>query len=81
MSWMSPLTVPITILPTRGAPVSASKWFEDRTCHAFHGVCGQQNFRDEQDAVAEIVADDCHPADQRLGQNAVGRPIRAPEGC
>ena len=27
MSWMSPLTVPITILPTRGAPVSASSGF------------------------------------------------------
>ena len=24
MSWMSPLTVPITILPMRGAPVAAS---------------------------------------------------------
>ena len=24
MSWMSPLTVPMTILPTLGAPVSAS---------------------------------------------------------
>jgi hypothetical protein len=27
MSWMSPLTVPITILPMRGAPVSASSGF------------------------------------------------------
>ena len=27
MSWMSPLTVPITILPSRGAPVSASSGF------------------------------------------------------
>ena len=27
MSWMSPLTVPITILPRRGAPVSISSGF------------------------------------------------------
>ena len=27
MSWMSPLTVPITILPMRGAPVAISSGF------------------------------------------------------
>ena len=76
MSWMSPLTVPITILPSFGAPVSTSSG--RRIEHArLHGVGGQQHFRHEQDAVAEIDADDAHAFDQRLGQHLVGRPAAA----
>ena len=39
-----------------------------------HRVGGHQHFRHEQDAVAEIDADDAHALDQRLGQHVVGRP-------
>ncbi|MCY1241796.1 hypothetical protein D9M72_547170 [compost metagenome] len=39
-----------------------------------HGVCRQKHFRHEQDAVAEVDADDAHAFDQRLGQDIVGRP-------
>ncbi len=42
-----------------------------------HGVGGEQHFRHEQDAVAEIDADDPHALDQRLGQHVVGRPFPA----
>ena len=73
MSWMSPFTVPITILPIFGAPVSAKQRTQDE--HArLHGVGGEQHLRHEQDAVAEILADDAHALDQRLGQHVVGRP-------
>ena len=43
----------------------------------FHGIGGQQNFRHEQDAVAEIDADDAHAFDQSFGQNLVRRPAAA----
>ena len=73
MSWMSPLTVPITILPILGAPVAIEQRAQDR--HAgLHRVGGHQHFRHEQDAVAKIDADDAHALDQRLGQHVVGRP-------
>ena len=39
-----------------------------------HRVGRQQHFRHEQDAVAEILADDAHAFDERLGQHLVGRP-------
>ena len=39
-----------------------------------HRVGRQQHFRHEQDAVAEILADDAHAFDQRLGQHLVGHP-------
>ena len=39
-----------------------------------HGVGRQQHFRHEQDAVAEILADDAHAFDERLGQHLVGHP-------
>ena len=73
MSWMSPLTVPITILPMRGAPVSTSSGFR-MNMPALHRVGGQQHFGHEQDAVAEVGADDGHAGDQRLGQHVIGRP-------
>jgi hypothetical protein len=73
MSWMSPLTVPITILPMARRAGGGQQRAEDE--HAgLHGVGGQQHFRHEQDAVAEIDADDAHAFDQRLGQHLVGRP-------
>jgi hypothetical protein len=41
---------------------------------ALHRVGGQQHLGHEEDAVAEIVADDGHAAHERLGQDVVGRP-------
>ena len=77
MSWMSPLTVPMTMEPSFGAPVSASSG--RRIGHArLHGVGGQQHLRNEEDAVAEIDADDPHALDEGLREDLVGRPA-APE--
>ena len=73
MSWMSPLTVPITILPTGRRAGLGEQRPQDRHA-ALHGVGGQQHLGHEQDAVAEVDADDRHAADQRLGQHVVGRP-------
>ena len=39
-----------------------------------HGIGGKQHFRHEQDAVAEIDADDAHAFHQRLGEQLVGGP-------
>jgi hypothetical protein len=39
-----------------------------------HGIGRQQHFRHEQDAVAEVDADDAHAFDERLGQHVIGRP-------
>jgi hypothetical protein len=41
---------------------------------ALHRVGGHQHLGDEEDAVAEIVADDGHAAHERLGEDVVGRP-------
>ena len=41
---------------------------------ALHRVGGQQHLGHEQDAVAEIDADDAHALDQGLGQHVVGLP-------
>ena len=40
-----------------------------------HRVGGEQHLRHEQDAVAEILADDAHALDQRLGEHVIGRPL------
>ena len=78
MSWMSPLTVPMTTLPIRGAPGFGEQRPQDR--HAgLHRVRGEQNLGHEQDAVAEVDADDAHPLDERVVEHAVGlqpRPRR-----
>ena len=42
-----------------------------------HGIGGQQHFRHEQNAVAEIDADDAHAFDEGFGQHLVGRPAAA----
>ena len=69
---MSPLTVPITILPVRGAPVAArsSLRIAMPAFMAFAAIStsGQQN------AVAEVYADDPHALDERLRQHVVGGP-------
>ena len=73
MSWMSPLTVPMTTVPTRSAPVSASERPQDR--HArLHRVRGEQHLGDEEDPVAEVDADDAHALDERVVQDLVGAP-------
>ena len=46
-----------------------------------HRVRGQQHLGDEQDAVAEVDADDPHPLDEGLVQHPVGAPTRARAGC
>ena len=73
MSWMSPLTVPITIVPMRSAPVSASSG-RRISMPAFIAFAAEQHLGHEQDAVAEVDADDAHALDERLVQHAVGRP-------
>ena len=73
MSWMSPLTVPITTLPIVSAPVSASSG--RRICHAgLHGVGGKQHLWHEQDAVAEVDPDDAHALDERIVEHLGRRP-------
>ena len=42
-------------------------------------IGGEQNFRNEENAIAEVDADDAHAFDQRLGQDPVGRPAAAEE--
>jgi hypothetical protein len=41
---------------------------------AFMALADRQNFRNEQDAVAEIDADDAHAFDQRLCEHLIGHP-------
>ena len=60
-------------LARRRCPGLGQQRAQDRHA-ALHGVGGEQHLGHEQDAVAEIDADDGHAADQRLGQHAVGRP-------
>ena len=73
MSWMSPLTVPITMDPSFGAPVSSKQRTQNEHA-ALHGVCSQQYFGDEQNAVAEVDTDDAHAFNQCLGQDIVWCP-------
>ena len=40
-----------------------------------HGVRRHQHFGHEEDAVAEILADDAHAFDEGFGEHFVGRPI------
>ena len=72
MSWMSPLTVPITDLALRRAGFSQQRTQEYHA--ALHGVGGQKHLGNKQDAVTEIDADDTHAFDKRFGQNAVRLP-------
>ncbi len=73
MSWMSPLTVPTTTLPIGlGAGLGQQR---AQDLHAgLHRVGGQQHLGDEQDAVAEVDADDAHPLDQGVVEHPVGAP-------
>ena len=72
MSWMSPFTVPITTVPMRCAPVSASS---GRHRHAgLHRVRGEQHLGHEEDPVPEVDADDTHALDEGVVQHPVGRP-------
>ena len=73
MSWMSPLTVPITTRPTRSAPVSTSSG-RRMNMPGLHRVRGEQHLGHEQDAVAEVDADDPHALDERVVED----PLRAP---
>jgi hypothetical protein len=58
----------MTILPMLGRAGLDQQRAQDE--HAgLHRVGRQQHFRHEQDAVAEVDADDAHALDQRLGQD------------
>ena len=46
---------------------------------ALHGIRGEQDFRHEEDAVAEVDADDPHALDQGLVQHALRRPAASEE--
>ena len=75
MSWMSPLTVPITILPIGSAPVSASSG-RRISMPAFIAFAASSTSGHEQDAVAEVDADDAHAFDERVVQHAIGAQLR-----
>ena len=74
MSWMSPLTVPITTVPDPlGAGLGEQR---PQDLHpGLHRVRGQQHLGHEQDPVAEVDADDPHPLDERLVEDPVRRPV------
>ena len=73
---MSPLTVPITTLPIALHAGLGEQRAQDR--HAcLHRVRGQQHLGHEEDAVAEVDADDPHSLDQRVVQHLVRRPAAA----
>ena len=59
------------------ADLGRARLGQERTQHmhaGLHRIGGHQHFRHEQDAVAEIDADDAHALDQRLVQHFLGRP-------
>src|SRR5262249_40759822 len=45
----------------------------------FHGVGSEQHFGHEQDAVAEVDADDAHPFDERVVQDLLSVPAALEE--
>ena len=76
MSWMSPLTVPMTTLPIGFGAGLGEQRPQDR--HAgLHRVGGEQHLGHEQDAVAEVDADDAHALDERVVEDLVGPPAAA----
>ena len=68
MSWMSPLTVPITTLPIAlGAGLREQR---AQDLHPrLHRVRREQHLGDEEDPVAEVDPDDPHPLDERVVQD------------
>ncbi len=73
MSWMSPLTVPMHDLADRFGAGLGEQRAEDR--HAgLHRVGGEQHLGHEEDAVAEVDADDAHALDERVVEHLVGAP-------
>ena len=73
MSWMSPLTVPMTTLPIVAAPVSASSGRRIRH-PALHRVGGEEHLGDEENPVPEVDADDAHAFDERVVEDPLRRP-------
>ena len=65
-------------LADSGRPGLGQQRAQDRHA-ALHGVGGKQHLGHEQDAVAEVDADDRHAADQRLGQDGIGLPAALQE--
>ena len=74
MSWMSPLTVPITTVPTRSRAGLGEQRAEDHHPR-LHRVRGEQHLGHEEDPVAEVDPDDPHALDERFVQHLVGRPV------
>ena len=70
---MSPLTVPMTMLPMGSAPVSASSG-RSIAMPAFMALAASSTSRNEEDAVAEVDPDDAHPFDQGVVEDFVGGP-------
>ena len=75
---MSPLTVPMTILPI-GSHAGLGQQRPQDLHAALHGVGGEQHLGHEQDAVAKIDADDAHAFDQRIVQDLLGGPAALEE--
>ena len=92
MSCRSPRTVPMSSVPTRSVPLSFALSSGLSTRHAgLHRAGGDQHFRDVEDVVLEVFADDAHAGDQAVGEHLLnsaaprrGRPwssVRLPWPC
>ena len=76
MSWMSPLTVPMTTLPI-GLRAGLGQQRPQDGHAGLHRVGGEEDLGHEQDPVAEVDADDPHALDERLVEHAVRAPAAA----
>ena len=73
MSWMSPLTVPMTTVPCRLHVLGVGQQWAQDFHRALHRLGGHQHLGHEQDAVAEVLADDVHAGHQAARQNLARR--------
>ena len=73
MSWMSPLTVPITILPRRGAPVSASSG-RRMAMPAFMALAASSTSGTNRMPSRKSMPTMRMPSTSAFGQHLVGRP-------
>ena len=76
MSWMSPLTVPMTTLPTGSAPVSARSG-RRIAIPAFIAFAASRTSGTNRIPSRKSIADDLHAGDQGVVEDAGGRPAAA----
>ena len=73
MSWISPLDC----AHNHGADFGRSSFYQHRSQNShtrFHSLRCHQNFRNEQDTIAEVNSDDIHTGNQTVGQNLIWFP-------